>query len=423
MEGLFALEGCVTVCRHCLIVMRDAVAWTGVKEKTTVPGNCTPAELLKAARELAPQAAAAAEQIERDRRLPESLVQAMADAGLFRMLVPVSLGGSETGLTTFARVIEEIAKADASTAWCLCQGAGTALIAVWMEREAAQTIFGSPRAIVARGPGTGTAVEVDGGYRLTGRWSFASGCHHATWLEGYATLIGRDGRPIPQDDGAPVGRTLLFPAPCAEIIDVWQVSGLRGTGSDSFAVTDLFVPEACAVSGRHRRGETGRLYAFPSTSVYSTGFASVAIGIARGALDAFVDLARKKTPSGLRHALRENGVVQSQVAHAEAGLRSARAFLQEAIGEAWNHAGPTGTIPLEDRVLIRLATTHAIHGAAQVVDTVYHAAGATAIFTSNPFERRFRDVHAVTQQIQGSQAHFETAGQFFLGLPPDMALL
>lgn len=385
---------------------------------------------VEAARRLAPDIARAADKIEEERRLGAPIVRALTDAGLFHMLVPASLGGAEADLMTFARVIEEIGKADGSTAWCLGQGAGSAPVAASMDPQAARTIFGDPRAIISWGPGAGTAVQIDGGYRLTGQWTFASGCHHSTWLGGLAKVVDRDGNPCFRPDGTPELMRLLFPASHASFTDVWHVSGLRGTGSDNFAVDDLFVETAygfaCSPSGRpllELRREPGPLYAFPLVNVYSIGFASVALGIARGALDSFVDLAARKTPHLASSTVREDPVVQYHVAHAEADLRSARAFLFETIRTAWSEADAVSVIPIEQRVLIRLATTYAIHAAARVVDVVYHAAGATAIFTSEPFERRLRDVRAVTQQIQGRQAHFKTAGQFFLGLDPDPASL
>jgi alkylation response protein AidB-like acyl-CoA dehydrogenase len=147
-------------------------------------------------------------------------------------------------------------------------------------------------------------------------------------------------------------------------------------------------------------------------------FSSVALGIARGALDAFVELAATKRARGAEGLLRDDAVVQSQIARAEAGVRSARALLREAIAQAWKAAGPEEQIPVEARAALRLAGTHAIHAAAAAVDTVYHAAGATAIFANNAFERRFRDVHAVTQQGQGSQWHFTTVGRYLLGGEP-----
>jgi alkylation response protein AidB-like acyl-CoA dehydrogenase len=216
----------------------------------------------------------------------------------------------------------------------------------------------------------------------------------------------------------------MFPAGSARILDTWHVSGLRGTGSDSYEIEELFVPEGRSFSTRRdARHHDGPLYAFPAELVYGVGFASVALGIARGALDAFVDLAAGKTPRNARDVLRENAVVQAQHARAEAARRAGRAFLHEAIEGAWRAASELPALPLERRALLRLAVVNAIHSAAGATDTAYQAAGATAIFESNPFERRFRDVHAVTQQIQARPAHFETVGRFLLGLEPEPGFL
>ena len=387
------------------------------------------AALLQTARDLGPRVAADADQIEADRQLPKPLVAALADAGLFRMLLPRSLGGAEVEPLAFARVIEEIARADASTAWCLSQACGCSMIAAVLEPAVAWEIFSAdPRAILAWGPapdGRASAVAVDGGYRVTGRWSFASGCRHASWLGGVCPVEEPDGTPRRRPDGSPDIRTMLFPAADAEIIDIWRVSGLRGTGSDAFAVRDLFVPAGRAArrDDAATRREPGPLYLFPLTSLYASGFASVALGIARASLDAFIELARDKTPRGARSVLRENAVIQAQVARAEAQHRSARAWLHATLHDIWTAVSAHGVLTLEQRATIRLATTYAIHQSAEVVDTAYHAAGATAIFDANPFERRFRDIHAVTQQAQGRQAHYETVGQFLLGLDPDRLFL
>ena len=383
------------------------------------------ATYLAAVRGLAPLIAADADRIEQERRLTQPVVDGLVNAGLFRMLVPASLGGGEIDLISFGEVIEEVAKVDGSTAWCLCQGAGAGQIAGCIEEQAARDVFGDPRTVVAWGPGGGTVTVVEGGYRLTGQWSFASGCHHATWLGGQGKVVNQDGSPHLREDGSPEMRRLLFPAACAEIADVWHVSGLRGTGSDSYSVKDLFVRQACSypcgptglpLAGPRR--EPGPLYAFPLTAVYATGFSSLALGTARAALDAFVDLAAVKKPQWDTSLLRDDAAVQLQVARDEASLRAARAFLHASVRDA-RASATAGEIPLEQRVLVRLATTSAIHAAAKVVDHVYYAAGATAIFESNPFERRFRDIHAVTQQAQGSQSNFKSAGQFFLGLEID----
>jgi indole-3-acetate monooxygenase len=372
-------------------------------------------DLRQAARDLAPRIAAASEQIERDQRIPAALTSATVEAGLFKMLVPRSLGGSELPLSVFSEVLEEIAKADASTAWCLSQNAGVSVLAACLPREGAQEVFGPADSVLAGGHGAAKAVRVGGGYRLTGQWNFGSGLHQATWLRATCDLVDESGRPL-LEHRARGSLILFFPVGDARIDEVWRVSGLKGTGSDSYSVADLFVPEKRAVQKQPL--EPGPLYVFGSNNVFATGFASVALGIARATLDALLDLAVNKRPRGVNGVLREQPVVQSQVAQAEASLRSARAFLHETIAAAWQAAESEGRLSLERRSLLRLATTFAIQRSAEVVDTAYHTAGATAIFESNAFERRFRDMHAVTQQMQARQDHYETVGKYFLGLEP-----
>jgi alkylation response protein AidB-like acyl-CoA dehydrogenase len=322
-------------------------------------------------------------------------------------------------------VIEEIAKHDASTAWCLGQACGCTMTAAYLDPEVAREIFGGKCGIVAWGPpGPAEARAVSGGYRLSGTWSFASGSHHASWLGAHVPILGTDGTPQLRPDGGPVMRTLLFPKASARFADIWHVIGLRGTGSDSYTVTDLFVPEAYTVlrEAAARPRQPGLLYAFSSSNIYASGFAGVALGIARSALDAFVELARDKIPRGAKSTLRDNNVIQAQVAQSEARLGAARAFLLGSLDDIWHEAAASGRLTIDDNTTIRLASTWAIHQAREVVDIVYHAAGASAIFESNPFERRFRDIHTVVQQYQGRQAHFETVGQVLLGLQPEGAM-
>jgi alkylation response protein AidB-like acyl-CoA dehydrogenase len=373
------------------------------------------------ARRLAPVIAAQAEDIERRRELPQSLREALIEGGFYRLLLPRSLGGAELLPLTFVQIIEEIAKADASTAWCLNQTAGCSMTAAYLSPTAARAVFGKPDGILAWGPGPGEARIVDGGYRITATFSFASGSHDATWLGAHLPVVERDGRPRCHPDGSPVVHTLLFPKSAARMTDIWHVVGLRGTGSDQYSVQDLFVPDDFCVARDDlgARREQGLLYHFSSLQLYASGFAAVAMGIARSTLDAFVELARDKIPRGAKRTLRDNNVVQSQVAQTEAKLGAARALLLRSLKEITDQVASSGELTLDQRMTIRLASTFAIHQARDVVDTVYHAAGATAIFTANPFERRFRDIHTVSQQLQGRQEHYETVGQYQLGLKPD----
>jgi len=376
---------------------------------------------------LAPEIEARADQIEQERRLPEPVLAALFEAGLFRLLLPRSLDGGEVDPVTFARVMEEIAKADASTAWCLCQAAGCSMSAAYLSHDVAMEIFGRDRrAVLAWGPGPGArAIAVDGGYRVTGTWSFASGGRHATWLGAHCPISEPDGSSRRTPNGKLVERTMLFPAASATFVDVWHVSGLKGTGSDAYTVDDLFVPHDHSMSRDDpaERRQPGLIYCFPTGSFYASGFASVALGIARRMLDAFVSLAREKTPRGYKRPLANNAVIQSQVGQAEAQLSSARRFLMGSLADIWGAVGSSGTLTMDQRMLIRLASTYAIHQAKAVADVTHHAAGATSIFVDSAFDRGFRDIHAVTQQLQGRQAHFETVGQFMLGIEPDTTFL
>jgi indole-3-acetate monooxygenase len=377
-------------------------------------------EYLERARAFVPELAAAAPEIERRRELPEPVVAAMVERGFFRMLLPHSLGGAELPPAPYVRVVEEIAKGDASAAWCLNQGAGCSMTAAYLDPAAAKEVFGGPHGILAWGPGPGKARIVEGGYRVTATWSFASGSHNATWLGCHVPIYDENGAQLLHPDGSPVIRTPIFPKSCAEMTDIWHVMGLRGTGSDKYSVSDLFVPAAyVAARDDSARREDGVLYRFSSLQLYASGFAGVAMGIARSTLDAFIELARDKVPFRGKKTLRDNNVVQSDVAQSEASLRSARAWLYRSLEEITREVRRAGHITLEQRMVIRLASTFAIHRSMRVVDMAYHAAGSTAIFEANPFERRFRDIHTVSQQVQGRQEHFETVGQHLLGLDPD----
>jgi alkylation response protein AidB-like acyl-CoA dehydrogenase len=370
---------------------------------------------------MAPVIAAEAEEVERRRELPPSLREALIENGFYRLLLPRSLGGAELPPLTFVQVIEEIAKADASTAWCLNQTSGCSMTAAYLDPETAREVFGAPDGILAWGPGPGEARIVDGGYRINTTFSFASGSHDASWLGAHLPIVERDGRPRLNADGTTLICTLLFPKSVAKMTDIWHVVGLRGTGSDQYSVKDLFVPERFCVArdASQARYEPGLLYRFSSLQLYASGFAGVAMGIARSALDAFIELARDKIPRGGKHTLRDNNVVQSQVAQAEAKLSAARAYLFGALKKITDEVACNGQLTLDQRMTIRLAATFAIHQARDVVDIAYHAAGANAIFAANPFERRFRDIHTVSQQLQGRQEHYETVGRYRLGLEPD----
>ena len=378
------------------------------------------------ARSLGPAIDAAADEVERIRELPRSLTLALAEAGLFRLLQPRELGGGELTPMEFAEVMGEVASHDASTAWCVGQGNGCGAASAFLAPEVAREIFGPVDGILAWGPPSNADVKkVPGGYRLTGTWNFASGSHNASWLGAHIVERGADGAPLRRTDGGTVLRSLLFPKSAAQMTDIWRVVGLRGTGSDQYSVSDLFVPEDRTIL--HDRGKTparqgGLLYRFSFSNLYASGFAGLALGVARAFYDSLVALAVDKTPRGAKSTLRHNAVVQSQIAQANARLRSARAFLLMSLSEIWTEVGETGEVTLDHNATIRLASTWAIKQAREVVNELYHTAGATAIFDEQPFERRFRDMNTIAQQMQGAQRHFETVGGILLGLEPDATM-
>jgi alkylation response protein AidB-like acyl-CoA dehydrogenase len=395
--------------------------------RAAAPARSGGADFVALARALRPELEAAAAEIDAKRELPARIVDRLIEHSFYRMTLPRALGGAELDLATYARAIEALAMGDGSTAWCVGQGSGCAMSAAYLPEAAAREVFGDRRAVLAWGQGPAKAVACDGGYRITGRWAFASGIRHATWVGGHAPVFEADGT-TPRRDGAgePALRTFLFPRAKVRLVDVWHVIGLKGTGSDNYEVDDAFVPEDLSfVRKPDRRRVDAPLYRFPITSLYASSFAAVALGLARSLLDAFVGLAGVKTPrlqkSGAK--LRENNTVQGQVGFAEARLGSARLYLFEALERIWAEVEHSGEVTLEQRMLIRLASTYAIAAAREVADMAYHGAGALAVLEANGFERRFRDIHAVTQQVQARQQHFETVGQYILGLEPDLSVV
>ena len=376
------------------------------------------------ARELGTEIAAAADEIERTRRIPEALLERFHDSRLFRMLLPRSAGGDETEPPVYVAAIEELARHDASIAWNAFVANSSSLIAAYLDPGVNRAIFADPRSIVAWGPPNASrARAVDAGYRLTGKWDFASGCRHARWLGAHCHVLEADGTLRLNRFGRPAVRTLLFPAGEATLLDTWRTIGLCGTASDSYCVNDLFVSEAFSSTREDPtlRREHGPLYAFTMQSLYATGVAAVAFGIARAMLSEFITLASRKAPRGLAR-LADNAVVQADVARAEARLGSARAYLIETLTAIYAHADDVAPIEVADRARVRLACTNAIQGAAEVADFAYKGAGVDAIFTGSPFERRFRDMHTLSQQIQARGAHFESVGQVMLGVPPEVFL-
>jgi alkylation response protein AidB-like acyl-CoA dehydrogenase len=368
-------------------------------------------QVLKA-RSLQPLLEMEAPEINRRREVTPDVVKALKEGNFFRMLQPRSVGGLEMKPTDFSQVTEAIAAADGSVGWIVCQGNGCSMSAAYLDPNVAKAMFGPQDGILAWGP-PGAPFEAepaDGGYCISGTWRFASGSQNATWLGAHMKVTGRKET-----------RTMLFPKTSAVMTDIWHTLGLRGTASNQYSVTDLFVPEDRTMrrdDPRDRR-EEGALYRFTSNQLYSVGFAGVGLGIARGLIDAFLDLPANKVSRGAGRPMRENNVVQSQLAQCEARWHSARAFLHSTFNEVWDHVVAHGEMTDHQRAMLRLSSTWAINQAREAVNTLFHAAGSAAVFEDQPFERRLRDMHTVSQQSQGRQLHYESVGQIMLGMPAE----
>jgi indole-3-acetate monooxygenase len=367
--------------------------------------------------DLADRAAHFAAQAERERRLPEELVAEMADAGVFRMCVPRAAGGLEEHPAVLVETVEALARGDGAAGWCAAINATSGLLAAYIPEDAAREVYASPRAIAGGvfAP-LGRATAVEGGFSVSGRWPFASGCTHCDWLMGGCFVAGED---------PPAPRLMLARADEVQIHDTWDSMGLRGTGSHDIEMADVFVPAKRSASlVVDRPVARGRLYAFPVFGLLSLAIGAVSLGIARGALDDLVALAGLRTPTGSRRTMGERPTVQAEVATAEARLRAARAFLLSAIDDAWAAASEGGQVPAEQRTALRLAATHATTEGAAVTGVAYRLGGGSSVYESrSPLPRRFRDANTATQHMLVAPITNELTGRLLLGLPTDISQL
>jgi alkylation response protein AidB-like acyl-CoA dehydrogenase len=378
------------------------------------------------ARALSPLVRKCADEAEATREIPRALFEQLADADLFHLLLPRTIGGTELDLPTYIQVIEEIGYADASIAWCINQGAVFATHSCAMIPRAGRDIWmDPPRSVVANtAVPIARAIPVEGGYRVTGEnMPFSTGCRHASWSAPRG-MIYDDGVPRTLPNGLRDIRYFLTPISNVTIHDTWDTRGLRATGTHHFSLKDVFVPEerTVAPSAGPLPGH-GPLYRFPRMLQFASGDGAVALGVARACLEAFDALAGAKVADRDRGALREQPLVQTTVGHAIADYHAARALLTHTIERLWRDVSAAGAISLEQRAELRIATTHTIRLCARVVDALYNMAGASAIFASHPIQRHFQDIHVITQHLQGRLAHYDLVGQHRLGLDIDLTML
>lgn len=388
----------------------------------------TGADLLAAAEGFAPEIAARAAEIEANRFLPQDIATRFAEAGLYRLCIPAEYGGLESHPGELVKVVERIAQADGSAAWCVFIGATSGLVAAFLDPSEAKRIFGDPLTITAgvfapRGKAVHANEKGVAGYRVSGRWQWGSGSRNAQWISGGCMILGDDGKPEMAAEGIPQNRMMIFEADQVHLHDTWDVSGLCGTGSTDFEVKDLFVPATRAVSLVSDKPLKRPLYCFPTFGLLGIGIAAVSLGLARGSIDTLVDLAGGKTPQGSSKPLALRAKAHLDVSEAEALTRSGRAFLMEAIDAAWEAATKNGEITVAHRRDLRLATTHAVRSATKAVDLMYTLAGGSSVYRNSALQRQFRDVHVATQHMMVSDATYELTGRLLLGVPTNTAML
>lgn len=377
-------------------------------------------DIVSAARDLVPLVLARREEAERLRRLTPDVAEAFRQAGLFQMYLPRSMGGLELHPLTVFDAVETISRADGSAGWCAMIATIMSGFLGWVPVEIGRALAGAPADYRAAGSlrPQGRAVAVGGGYRVTGRWDFASGIDHARYLKCSCIVMDGD-KPVLTPAGLPRMRAMLVPAEQARVIDTWEVVGMRATCSQDFVVEDVFVLAEHSYFVGDPPFEAGTLY-HPRLvqSVFWTATVANALGIARGAIDTFVEMASTATTTLSTSVLRDRPLVQTRVAEAEAIVNGARAYVFDAVGKAWRVVEDGAGDPSAAVAQARLAIVHGMHEAKRAVDLVFHAAGTNAVYSRNPLERYFRDVHVAVQHGAALPVHYESAGKALMGLRP-----
>lgn len=373
-------------------------------------------QTLAAVTALAPVIAARSEEIENARRMPPDLLDELTEAGCFRMLVPRSHGGAQLDVPSEMRVLEELARADGSVAWTVMIGSIAPLPLALLACETFDALYAAGPDVILAGAfnPTGVATPVDGGFRVTGQWAFASGCEHCHWFIAHCVV----------DDGRmPPVRMMVLPPAEVEIKDTWSVSGLRGTGSHDFVVNDVFVPDERTFTLDGEPCLDAPLHRIPELLFSTLNFASVALGIAQGALDEILALAVDKVPAFGDTTLAANPLFQNQFGEADARLRAARSLVYADAETAWGAALAATPFTPEHRARIRASATWATQAATSVVDMAYTAGGGSSNYSRSPLQRRLRDIHALTQHFGVKPDTFTTAGAILAGQDVDLTFV
>jgi alkylation response protein AidB-like acyl-CoA dehydrogenase len=373
-------------------------------------------DLPAAAEAIGPRLREYAAEAEERRRLAPAAMDALREAGLFRLLLPRSLGGLETDPLTFARTVEVVARHDSAAAWAMQAGNVGDWFAARLPDEGAEEVLGDdPDALQAAAfhpPLAG--VPSDGGYRLSGRRPLASTIHDARWL--FVTAVVGDG-----------AIAAVVRADEAQVIDTWRSLGMRGTDSNDVQLDDVFVPERRTfplvpvfTPGSHFGGP---LYRMPAVAILASVLAPIAVAVAGEAVEALRVLAPSKTSLGSTRALRDRSVTHSRLARAEGLVRAARASFHAALGASWERVAGGDTLTLADRAGDLLAGVHAVGSCVEAVDIVYGLAGSGAVYERSPIERHFRDINTIRHHGFVCEGRLEAVGQVLLGVDPEFDLI
>ncbi len=397
---------------------------TTIRPGTAVAAQSSPdaaTTALLAARALAPEIRERAREGEQLRTMPPDLADRVEAAGLFALWLPRSLGGLELDPATIVRIIEEISYADGSAGWSTLIGASTAFFA-WLEPDAARELiagrpYGASTCMIA--PSGSAMPDGTGGFMLSGRWAFNTGIGHARFSQVAAVVLDAHGAPQRREDGGGTEWRMAFlPTDQDWIVDTWDGAGLRGTGSHDLVLNGLRVPAELFVnpleSQPHHDGPLWRFPLFANISVTLVGFP---LAVARRALDEFTELARTKTRGPERLRVADDRHVQMQLATAEGGLQSARAFAFDVIGNAWDTACAGDPLSLDQRAQLQLAAHQAVRAAVAAVDGVFRLAGAGALYADQPIQRCFRDLHALDTHTFVSADMVTRYAKHRLGVP------
>ncbi len=369
--------------------------------------------VIDAARRVASVVAEHADAGERDRRLPSATVSALVDADLMRMCVPGVYGGPEATPMELVEAIAAVAEVDGAAGWCTMIASTTSSMSMFLPPEWARAIYGDSTVVTGGVYAPNGVAHPEGDHwMVSGRWAWGSGTQHCRWITGGART----------PDGA--FHLMFLDAADVEFHDTWHTVGMRGTGSLDFSAEGARVPFGRSVMpGVSRPTVDVPLAAFPNFSLLAAGVAAVSLGIGRRALDELRDLAQGKRPLFSARTLAQNAVVQAELARAEAALQAARALLLGELAQAWNAVLEGGTVTLERRTSIRLATVHAAETAARATDTAYTWAGGSSVYDASPLPRCWRDAHVATQHLMVSPRMYETLGRSLLGLDVDTVTL